>query len=59
LFDDGFISFQDDGRIMIAESMMPLERENLGLHENMRVLDGFNEKQALHIAEHRKRHGFE
>ena len=36
-FDSGYISFDDDGKIMISEKLLPEDREKLGISSSMKL----------------------
>lgn len=52
LFDQGYISFKDDGTIMIADSMKALDRTFMNVRDDMRI--DLNESNKKYLDYHRK-----
>lgn len=57
-FENGLISFSDDGGILISKRFQKEDRAMLGIHEKMR-LPFVPERTPTYLAWHRKDHGFE
>jgi predicted restriction endonuclease len=56
LFEDGFISFTNDGRLLTRLSADDLE--SLGLREDMQLSKLLTQRQKIWMKEHRQRNGF-
>lgn len=57
LFDEGFISFGDDGGIMIADSLSETDRRCMNICPDMSIK--LTEGNRRYLQHHRKKHGFE
>jgi excinuclease UvrABC ATPase subunit len=54
LFDKGFISFDDDGKIIISSQLSENDQERLGVNENMELREIPNERRTIYLEYHRK-----
>ena len=52
-FDHGFISFDDDGRIMISEILSDNEMCKLGIHADMKITR-IDKRHCEYLKYHRK-----
>lgn len=57
LFDKGFISFDDDGQLLMSAKLDLSTRSALGL-EKSRAIVGLNSGNRRYLALHRQKHGF-
>ena len=53
LFDGGYISFNEDGKIQISNHISEKDREILNISEGMKI--SINDKQAKYLAYHREK----
>jgi hypothetical protein len=58
LFNDGLISFADNGLMLISTKLRASERAHLGLDEPMKLQERLNPQQKKHLAAHRNKHRF-
>lgn len=59
LFDRGFISFRDDGQVLVSGACSYDTLEKLGLSDvTMRSAGSFNDRQKAYLKEHRRLFGF-
>ena len=54
LFDRGFISFREDGYILLSPQITSLSRSRLGLSEEMKLLRRLNTKTKNYLKYHRE-----
>lgn len=54
LFDQGFISFSDEGKILISEALSQDERRKLGLSEELILINGVPERMKKYLGWHRE-----
>lgn len=54
LFDQGFISFSDEGKILISEALSQDERQKLGLTEELTLINGVAPKMKKYLSWHRE-----
>jgi predicted restriction endonuclease len=55
LFDAGLISFQQDGAIIISDSIPPAERKRLSIHAGMAIGE-LSPKMERYMSQHRLKH---
>jgi hypothetical protein len=55
LFEAGFITFDDEGRIDISSRLDADARKNLGIHEQMRLYRSPSSMQRIYLQKHRVR----
>lgn len=57
LFDQGWISFDDDGRMLVAKNLDPSTAQHFGLTSNLRLAwDGFSSDTRIAIGKNLQRH---
>lgn len=52
LFDNGYVSFLDDGRLIVSPSLSPADAKTLGVHGNMRLK--VSPRHRKYLAHHRE-----
>lgn len=57
LFDQGIISFADNGKILISSKLNKKDREKLGINENMKITN-VSQDHKKYLSYHRKNKGF-
>lgn len=59
LFDQGYISFDDEGKILISPELPEEDRRILGVHEEMKLSGKPSSKMRGYLQSHRQLHKFE
>jgi len=54
LFDSGYISFDDDGQIIISSILTEIQYEQLGINKDIRLFKKINHKVKKYLTYHRK-----
>lgn len=55
LFDKGFISFQDDGKLIVSPFLSPLNQKRLDIHDNKQIdIQRFFDSDRLEYLEYHR-----
>lgn len=61
LFDRGWVSFSDEGQMLVKPELSALTRQAFGLRDSLRIArtHKLNDKMKAYLARHRERYGFD